>query len=351
MFKKAKRWIAFLLSLILVLQFQVPIVARAATVTKTVYGADCTYDSSTGILTVTGQFAGTQRAARHCADGYGPYSYFQGWFDGPIRKIVCKNLTLTTEYAAEGMFSKLQDLEEVVFENVNAHKATSMYLMFYNCPNLTSVDLSGLKTGTYDTMWVDTFERMFDDCRNLKYLNLGTTTTGLYIGENANVENMFRNCKPLRIEAPFLCQPIIPLSGTYSLPNGSQVEWLGAAAVRTTLKLVGAVDPDDPDPDDPDDPDNPINKPFVTISGTPKMGETLSAYVTNGQGMGSLSYQWKRNHSPISGATSSTYSIVGADIAKLLTCQVTGNDGTVIEAGAYALVEKMEVIFLEIHKI
>ena len=52
----------------------------------------------------------------------------------------------------------------------------------------------------------------------------------------------------------------------------------------------------------------------ATITGTAKFGQTLTASLESGNNTGTLSYQWKRGGSDISGAMNSTYTLVNADI-------------------------------------
>lgn len=82
-------------------------------------------------------------------------------------------------------------------------------------------------------------------------------------------------------------------------------------------------------------PEYPINTGAPTVSGSTTQGQTLS--VTNGTWNTnpaytptSYTYQWKRAGSNISGATSSTYTTVTADIGNSITCTVTAvnNRGT-----------------------
>lgn len=82
-------------------------------------------------------------------------------------------------------------------------------------------------------------------------------------------------------------------------------------------------------------PEYPINTALPTVSGSTTQGQTLS--VTNGSWNTNLAYaptsytyQWKRAGSNISGATSSTYTTVTADIGNSITCTVTAvnNRGT-----------------------
>ena len=80
----------------------------------------------------------------------------------------------------------------------------------------------------------------------------------------------------------------------------------------------------------------------VTISGgsnPPKQGESLS--VTNSladsDGLGTISYQWKRAGTAISGATGSTYTLVQADVGSAITVTASYTDvqGTAESAVSY----------------
>jgi lysophospholipase L1-like esterase len=71
----------------------------------------------------------------------------------------------------------------------------------------------------------------------------------------------------------------------------------------------------------------PLNTVLPDISGTPSIGELLSA--TTGTWTGSptsFSYQWNRNGAPIGGATASTYSLVDADDGTDITVTVTASN-------------------------
>ena len=60
----------------------------------------------------------------------------------------------------------------------------------------------------------------------------------------------------------------------------------------------------------------------VTVTGTLKFNQQLTATYSAGNNTGNLSYQWKRAGTNISGATSSTYTTVADDIGKTLSCEV-----------------------------
>ncbi|NQX12284.1 hypothetical protein HQQ80_11655 [Microbacteriaceae bacterium VKM Ac-2855] len=68
-----------------------------------------------------------------------------------------------------------------------------------------------------------------------------------------------------------------------------------------------------------------LTAPTPTISGTAKVGQTLTAAPgTWGPAPVTLSYQWKRGGIAISGATASTYKLVATDAGKVVTVTVTG---------------------------
>ena len=66
--------------------------------------------------------------------------------------------------------------------------------------------------------------------------------------------------------------------------------------------------------------------PVPTISGTAKVGKTLTAVPgTWAPATVKLSYQWLRDGAAIKGATSSTYTLVKADKGARLTVKVKGS--------------------------
>ena len=67
----------------------------------------------------------------------------------------------------------------------------------------------------------------------------------------------------------------------------------------------------------------------VTITGTVTQGQTLTAdtsAVADGDGLGTLSYQWIRGSTDITGATSSTYTLVQADVGETIKVKVSWTD-------------------------
>ncbi|GAB5404976.1 MAG: hypothetical protein Aurels2KO_32070 [Aureliella sp.] len=74
--------------------------------------------------------------------------------------------------------------------------------------------------------------------------------------------------------------------------------------------------------------DSPTGTP--TITGTIAENETLTADtsgISDGDGLGTLSYQWLRDGSAITGATGSTYTLGDADVGSQISVQVSYTDG------------------------
>ena len=68
-----------------------------------------------------------------------------------------------------------------------------------------------------------------------------------------------------------------------------------------------------------------LTAPTPTVTGTKKVASTLTAVAgTWGPAPVSLSYQWYRSGTLISGATTGTYKLVTADKGKTITVKVTG---------------------------
>lgn len=81
---------------------------------------------------------------------------------------------------------------------------------------------------------------------------------------------------------------------------------------------------------------SPVNTVAPVASGSTTIGSVVS--VTNGTwtdaGSPTFTYQWKRNGTPIGGATSATYTLVAADDATTILCTVTDTDSTGLAASA-----------------
>lgn len=80
----------------------------------------------------------------------------------------------------------------------------------------------------------------------------------------------------------------------------------------------------------------------VTITGTAKYGETLTAAITPANATGTIAFEWYRGSDLISGATSSTYQLAATNIGSTITVKVTQNSGTPVESKATAAVTAVE---------
>ena len=67
----------------------------------------------------------------------------------------------------------------------------------------------------------------------------------------------------------------------------------------------------------------------VTISGTVTLGETLTAHNTlaDADGLGTISYQWSADGTPVIGATGESYALQLADVGKTITAVASYTDG------------------------
>jgi hypothetical protein len=74
---------------------------------------------------------------------------------------------------------------------------------------------------------------------------------------------------------------------------------------------------------------NTLHTGTVSISGTATVGSVLTATnnIADVDGLGTFAYQWKRSGTAISGATSSTYTLVSADASNTITVTITYTDG------------------------
>jgi hypothetical protein len=86
--------------------------------------------------------------------------------------------------------------------------------------------------------------------------------------------------------------------------------------------------------------------PHPAIHGTPAVGSHLSCASGTPSGAAQLTYAWLRDLVPIPRATSSTYTVAGADSSHHLQCQVTASDagGTVTARSAFVTIPVQGVV-------
>ncbi len=85
-------------------------------------------------------------------------------------------------------FYNFSTVEEIVFNNFDTSKVTTMNSMFYYCRNLTKLNLSNFDTSNVTNMYA-----MFYFCRSLTELDLSNLNTY----NVTNMSNMFSNCENL----------------------------------------------------------------------------------------------------------------------------------------------------------
>ena len=108
---------------------------------------------------------------------------------------------------------KLTEIKNI--ENLYTNECTSMSYMFYNCSNLTNLDVSN-----FDTSKVRGMSYMFYLCKSLTNLDL----SNFDISKVTDMDSMFYNCSSLQsITATQIVKDKI-LSKTHTVP--STVIWI-----------------------------------------------------------------------------------------------------------------------------
>ena len=92
------------------------------------------------------------------------------------------------------MFSNCYSLNSINLSNFNTNNVTNMSDMFYNCSSLNSINLSNFNTNNVTYM-----SYMFRFCSSLNSINLSNFNCDK-ISKTDGIENMFKDCKNLRIE-------------------------------------------------------------------------------------------------------------------------------------------------------
>ena len=93
------------------------------------------------------------------------------------------------------MFYNCKNLTNMDVSKLNTSNVKSMHSMFYDCKSLTSIDVSGFNTSSVTDM-----SYMFSDCNSLKSIKFRGSSNGDYYFDTSNVEkmdNMFCRCSSL----------------------------------------------------------------------------------------------------------------------------------------------------------
>jgi surface protein len=100
-----------------------------------------------------------------------------------------KSFSTYTPTSLNGFFKRLNNLEKITgLEYLNTEKVTDMQKMFYNCKNLSSLDLSN-----FNTEKVTDMNKMFYNCNKLSSLDLSNFNTE----KVTNMSGMFFGCSAL----------------------------------------------------------------------------------------------------------------------------------------------------------
>ena len=131
------------------------------------------------ILGVTGNFIGSKYAPRYISF----YKYAGTELDEEIANLDTSNVT-----SMDNMFYQCKNLTTLDLSNFDTSKVTTMTYMFFNCQKLTTLDLT-----SFDTSNVTTMEGMFQQCYNLTSIDLSS----LDISILNKITSMFQQCSNL----------------------------------------------------------------------------------------------------------------------------------------------------------
>lgn len=123
--------------------------------------------------------------------------------------------------------------------------------------------------------------------------------------------------------------PVKPATdGSGRAAVGSSADYCGRAMTEATgagavlvVRFIEIGGSPAPDPSEP-----PVNTALPSITGTPTVGQTLTAVDGSWSGGPTLTRQWRRNGAAIAGATGSTYLLVSADLGASISVTVTATN-------------------------
>ena len=131
------------------------------------------------------------------------------WYDirSQVKKVVFEDEIIPN--STDAWFSEMSSLTEVegIKEHLKMHKVVAARKMFYNCFSLTELDTSEFYM---PSCWV--YGNMFENCRNLTYLNLQGLDFNEFYGagpyEVTGFTRMFYGCSKLKTELVIPCMPV-----------------------------------------------------------------------------------------------------------------------------------------------
>ncbi len=161
--------------------------AEAANVTTGTLGTNggisWTYDADTKTLTITGSDSGLEGVLDDETNNY--ISPFES-ICSDVKVILVQDCTLSG--SVRGLFSCLDNLRSVEFDNFDSSNVTDMSYMFCKCGQLTELDLSD-----FDTEKVTDMTSMFEQCFKLEALDFSAFRTDSL----TSMRKMFYKCRSL----------------------------------------------------------------------------------------------------------------------------------------------------------
>ena len=120
------------------------------------------------------------------------YSSYNGFYNTEGKKILSLSkwkIDTSNVTTIDSMFYNCSNLTTLDLSNFNTSNVTNMNSMFSNCSNITNLDLSSFSTSNVTNMYA-----MFDRCSSLKSLDLSNFDTS----KVTNMSFMFNSCSSLK---------------------------------------------------------------------------------------------------------------------------------------------------------
>ncbi len=153
-------------------------------------GVNWSFDSGTGILTISGSDSGVEASESLGWNDYLQMELFT--YDSPFKDMAVKKVKFSDCAITGGMyrfFNGLKELKEVDFTGLDSSNVDSMGALFEGCEALTTVNLEKL-----DTSNVTNMSSMFKGCKSLATFNFSNFDTY----NVTKMDNMFEFCTSVK---------------------------------------------------------------------------------------------------------------------------------------------------------
>lgn len=255
------------------------------------------------------------------------------WFEtmGNLASVDLSKLDASRVEDAQSLFGNDALISTIDLSMLDMPKVKNISNMFYGCKGATSLKIPGGFTNELKEMG-----QVFYDCISVKELNL----EGLDVSGVTNMGRLFWNCPTLTtvfVDENWDVQHIRDgiaegiyddhgqmFSGCTNLVGGNGTKCenrLGQEIEKASIKYANI----DQSGQEGYLTCRTAHTGTVTLSGKAILGSTIGIRTSNLPVEATLSYQWYRDDSPISGATSSSYSITDKDLEHSIRCCLTIN--------------------------